>query len=140
MEPRSEAEMSAILRTRQLATRARLHRQAEGIGPWGAAVVLALFLALLLGAEIYFDRTMFRDISYGVESLKSAGVDPKETEAIRVVLVNISTHVASFVFLAALLAGLLVAGMVAWLSGRMDAILKLISENAEPTSGTGAAS
>jgi hypothetical protein len=32
-----------------------------------------------------------------------------------------------------MLAGLLVFGTVAWLNGRMDAILKLISEDAEPT-------
>ena|SRR5712691_9122097 len=135
MEPRSQAEMTAILRTRQLAAREKLRRQAEGMGRWGAAVALAPFLALVLAAEIYFDRTMIQDLGYGVESLKSAGVDPKEAAAIRIVLLNMSTHVSSLVSLVATFAGLLVVFTVGWLNGRMDAILKLMSKDAEPTSG-----
>jgi hypothetical protein len=130
MEPRSEAEMTAILRARRLAARERLHQQAEG-SRWGPAIALALFLVPLLAVEFYFDQTMRRDIGSGVDSLKSAGAGPPEAEALRIALLDISRHVASLVFLVAMLAGMLVVGTVAWLNSRMDAIFKLISEDAE---------
>jgi hypothetical protein len=92
MEPKTEAEMTAIHRARKVATREKLRRQAEGMGRWGAAVtVLQVGLVYLLAMWLE-----------GRQSPTS-------------------------IFAASLF--LVVAGNMAYINGRVDALLRLMPED-----------
>jgi hypothetical protein len=92
MEPRTEAEMTAIHRARRVAAREKLRRQAEGMGRWGAAVTFVQVAFVYLLAIRLEGRE-------SPTSMLAAGIV------------------------------LLVAGNVAYVNARVDALLRLILED-----------
>jgi hypothetical protein len=92
MEPRTEAEMTAIHRARKVATRDKLRRQAEGMGRWGTAVTF---------------------LQVGLVYLLAMWLEGRESP--------------TSIFAASLF--LVVAGNVAYVNARVDALLRLMSDD-----------
>jgi hypothetical protein len=98
MEPKSEAEMMAVLRARQVAKRDKLRRQAEGVGRWGGAALPLVQVVVVYLLSIWLE---------GRHSSTS------------ILAVSLS---------------LILAGDIAYLNSRMDAIVRLMSEDSTPSS------